>query len=95
MTWSTASKVFSGVSKGSTIWQMPVGGKGVGLRTRGVRSICHPGINKPRERGREPACCDSDQVRAARRWFGAMPLIVLTASPIGPRADENQLSRPS
>lgn len=30
----------------------------------------------------------SDQVRAATRWFGAMPLIVLTSSPKKPRAGE-------
>jgi len=35
----------------------------------------------------------SDEVSAARRWYGDMPLIVLTSTPQGPRADEKQSHR--
>lgn len=35
----------------------------------------------------------SDEVIAARRWYGDMPLIVLKSTPSGPRADETQAHR--
>lgn len=35
----------------------------------------------------------ADQVRAAQRWYGDMPLIVLTSPPHAPRADETQAHR--
>jgi pimeloyl-ACP methyl ester carboxylesterase len=35
----------------------------------------------------------ADQVRAAQRWYGEMPLIVLSSTPRGPRADETQAHR--
>ena len=35
----------------------------------------------------------SDEVSAARRWYGDMPLIVLTSTPRGPRKDETQAFR--
>jgi len=35
----------------------------------------------------------SDQARAAQRWYGDIPLIVLTSTPPGPRADETQAHR--
>ena len=35
----------------------------------------------------------SDEVIAARRWYGDMPLIVLTSTPRAPRTDETQAHR--